>query len=80
MPSTLATQAARSEAVLSLLAKLESRLREHREAALRASDDARRLGQHGNRAYWSGVGEGHRHAAESVAVTYQAVRALYRVG
>jgi hypothetical protein len=68
----------RGEAVLTLIAKMEASLRDERRRALRSSDDARRRGEHGNRAYWSGLAEGYRHAADVALQNYEQVRHLYR--
>jgi hypothetical protein len=80
MPARLLTHGARAEAALTELAKLETSLRSERRRAIKVSDEARRAGQHGNRAYWSGLAEGYRHSADVVAATYEQVRLLYRAG
>jgi hypothetical protein len=78
MPVGAQSPTGRAEAVLAALSKLEMSLREERLAALRVADEARRRGEHGNRAYWSGLGEGYRHSADNVLQLYERVRALYR--
>ena len=68
----------RGESILTLLAKLETSLKDSHRRALLTSDAARRRGEHGNRAYWSGLAEGYRHTADLVSEHYETVRRLYR--
>lgn len=60
----------RQEAVLSQIAKLEMAMRSKRSNALEMCDRARQRGEHGNRAYWSGLAEGYRQTADQISELY----------